>query len=245
MNLKKTDKIIAILGVVILIVAAIGVVLLMEKDKEGDGNGGDEKEGYTVEWEKTPEQSPVFEEKVMKGSPVEQSYTITAPVDGMITNVEFQISWEDDKTLFGMFGKDTISVTINEEGSESGEPITSGNDTVSFNLNSAPVDEILDEESMDDAEELIQNSYPLSESYSFDYMIHVEKSKIWNLLDKIRDNGEVVTIKISYDVYSYEILEPGEEPDIQDENNDDEPTDEEITTAEVIRNMGSGLGTFN
>lgn len=248
MNLKKSDKIVAVLGVVILIVAAVGVLFLMESEDSDDKNGGKKKtEGYTVEWTKDSDDKTV-EETVAKGSPLEDSFTVSAP-GGIVTSVNVQVSWNDQKTrLFGMLGKDQVTVTITpqdggEEKTVSGKGM--GNETLSFSVNSAPSAEALDVEGIEEAREIVETSYPISESVGFDYTINVAKGRL-SILDNLFDKSELVNMKITYDTYTYEIIEPGQElVEENDDMDDDEPTDDQDkSTAELVKHMSSGLGTF-
>jgi len=182
MNLKKSDKMIAGIAVLVLIIAAVGIVLYTEEKQDKDELTEDKE--FAVQW--------VHEvgSMTIEGSVGKTSYTepfiITAPKsDAVITNVNVHISWTDDK-MFGILrsiGADTIKTIIGLSGGESQEYQDKGmgNETFSFNVFTKPNDkDIEDVEDIAEAEIIISEEYSNMDSADFNVEVSWIGRKITN-----------------------------------------------------------------
>jgi len=141
MNLKKNDKLILIVGVVILIVAAIGIAFYTSADTDDIGlYVPPEEKTFDVTWNEVTREKSIINGIAQKT--YSESETISAPSWSVLTNVEFHLDWEDDYTL-GLLvnkGADTLTAEITEQGGESktDENTEGGNLTFLFNVNDRP-----------------------------------------------------------------------------------------------------------
>ena len=103
MNLKRNDKIILIVGVVILIIAGAGIALY---NTPSDNNGIEDKDidemYYEYTWEQKSGSEGVESPRVEDGTPFENSYKIKSPVGTVLTQIVVNVKWEDDNT-YGIF----------------------------------------------------------------------------------------------------------------------------------------------
>jgi hypothetical protein len=142
MNLKKSDKIIALVGVIILIVAAVGVILYVPSDEEVTPIEEKEKT-YTFDVSyhvfnttATPDKTQFIVKDKLIGSG-DYVGNVEIPKKNL-KKVEFKFSYTDDKRgLFGfgllgtkLFGADTITINIKDSEKNkvgSGQIVGSGN----------------------------------------------------------------------------------------------------------------------
>ena len=217
MNLKQSDKMIAIVGVVILIIAAISIVYYVSTEDEV-GEPTTEKKTFRVTWEEQNGEMTIPEANVGK-EPYTTSFTVPAESGSVLKTVKVQIVWTDDNTygLLTKHGKDTLTAEISHAGGETKthEATGEGDETLSFNVNSVSYkDEIIEAKDIDEAKREIKGKYQGMNSALFDVKVTVvtgEKFKILqpirSLLNSIRDKGETCSFFITY-TYSYpEIVE--------------------------------------
>ena len=218
MNLKKSDKMIAIIGVVILIVAAISIVYYVSTDDEVREPTTGEKV-YKVTWEEKSGKMEILDKFVGK-EVYTDSFTVDAGSGSVLTSVNVQIVWNDDN-IYGLLikkGHDTLTAKISLAGGETETHEGTGgggNETLSFNVNSVSYkDEVIEAKDIDEAKQEIKDKYQGMNSALFDVEVTVvtgEKFKILqpirSLLNSIKDKGETFSLFITY-TYSYpEIVE--------------------------------------
>ena len=226
MNLKKNDKLILIVGVVILIVAAIGIAFYTSADTDDiDLYVEPEETTFDVTWKEVTMEKPIINGVAEKE--YSESETISAPAWSVLTNVEFRLDWEDDHTsgLLITKGADTLTAEITKQGGESKTDgnTEGGNLTFSFNVNGRPSDDYVEAETSDEAEEIVKEMFPNENEASFDVAVNVqtgEKLRVrpLKLLRFLRDKGNDFDLKITYTYYVFDIEEPEE-----DNNDDDVP----------------------
>jgi len=236
MNLKKTDKIIVIVGVIILVVAAVGIVLYTSEGNKTPTKPQKEMKKYSVGWiDESGELPSDITGFASKKEPFTGQFTVEAPEPGsVITSVDVQVLWEDDVvTKFALFrkGEDTLTATIN---SSTGESKThsetgSGNETLSFSVYSKPNDEIIEDvESISEAESIILEKYDGMNTVSFDYEVKVVVGeKLLNLrpiklLKYFKDKGNDFTFKVTYTYYHPDIQEYGTSSSSSEEGSNQE-----------------------
>lgn len=220
--LKKTDKIIVLIGVIIVIVAAVGIILYTAPEKE-DVNGDEVKEmDFNVMWTKY---SGMKSEAGYAGKkePYSDSLRVSAPSGSVLTRVEVTISWEDDVWYRGILGKglDTLYADVGLGGkTESEESTGSGNMTFMFTINSIPSDMTMTSTSEYDAEEELQLMYDDKNDATFNVDVSVDTGeRIWRFLKFIRDKGNSFDIEFEYEYY-----QAGLEKIVNEDNNDNGDT---------------------
>ena len=218
MNLKKTDKIIAAIGVIILIVAVIAILLYIETDDPDNGNGDEPlSEEFEVSWK--------METKSMKVKGYTSSTPYTDPIDisvesgCVITDAEFVFAFNDETKLGKIVNKgaDTLTVKISHEDEGPDQISRTGAANVSLGtieLNSAPMNEPIDNATdIFDAEEIIKAKYINKNSATFDVKVKWEKGESLltlrprKLLNYFKDKGNNFRIYVTYTYYSPEIID--------------------------------------
>jgi hypothetical protein len=233
MNLKQSDKLIAIIGVIILVIAGVAIIFYTsaEVDTE-DVYDPNDKIDFDVNWEEKTETktikdnaNPTYEDKI----------TISTNTKSVLTFVEFNVIWEDDN-VWGLLknGKDTLKVEISSSNGKSDEDQStgSGNMSLGFSISgSDDRDNYIEAEDEEEAKELIMNKIEDFNEESFDITITVntgEKIKllqpIRSLLNKFKDKGNDFEIEYTYTYYTFDIEEP------EDEEDDDKNTGFDIST---------------
>lgn len=244
MNLKKSDKMIAGIAVLVLIVAAVGIVLYSESEDEVEPTTTTGTE-YVVEWVKG-EGSKVIEETVGKDGYTE-AFTLAGTKDcSVITSVSFHITWEDSKMKKGLFnkGEDTLNATISSDDGQTKvhEATGAGNETLTFSLNPKPKDETIDDvKDLDEAKQMISEEYGDMDSANFDIEVSWKQGeqpslRIGRLINWITDKGEDFKIEITFEYYY---------PEVHDENvelNDDNKETNKVTVTGPGVYTVTGLG---
>lgn len=222
MDLKKNDKIILVAGVVILVIAAIGVAVYTSPDtgEIKSGNTEPEYETYSYTWVRNTGETTIDDSLyVGKNSPYSDSFTITTSSGSVLTDVEVQINWEDDST-YGLLikkGEDTLTADVGQQGSE---PIHEsskggGNMTFAFNLNDIPSSDSVLAEDKSDAGSIIDGMFSGENAESFDAGVSINTGeRMVRLFKWLKDKGNAFELKAKYTYYVYEI----EEPEVPDEN---------------------------
>ena len=226
MNLKKNDKLILIVGVVILIVAAIGIAFYTSADTDDiDLYVEPEETTFDVTWKEVTMEKPIINGVAKKE--YSESETISAPTWSVLTNVEFRLDWEDDYTYGLLFtkGEDTLTAEIAKQGSEPRmiESTGSGNMTFSFNVNDRPSDDYVEAEDANKAKEIVDEWFLNENEASFDVKVNVQTGekfgfRILKSIHRLMDKGNNFDLKVTYTYYVFNIEEPEE-----DGNGDDVP----------------------
>jgi len=251
MNLKKNDKLILIVGVVILVVAAIGIAFYTSADTDDiELYVPLEEKTFDVTWTEVTMEKPIIN-GVAKKEYIE-SETISAPAWSVLTNVEFRLDWEDDHTsgLLITKGADTLTAEITKQGGESKTDgnTEGGNLTFSFSVNGRPSDSYVEAETSTEAEEIVKELFPDENDASFDVAVNVKTGEKFGirplkLFRFSRDKGNDFDLKITYTYYVFNIEEPEE-----DGNGDDDvpPTgigdDYNGACGEFYKNLCYGRG---
>jgi hypothetical protein len=210
-NLRKSDKLIAIVGVIILIIAGVGIALYVTDETDTEPISEPEEILYY----------PVFTAKsgeMTISGYAGKVYSDTISIDGVppgciLTGVDFCIKWKDDKT-FGLIikrGQDTLKADI----SYMGETLThsskaSGNETLSFSINSVPSADSFEAEDEMEAEDILYEMYSGMNEASFDIGVSVKTGEpFYRPLKFLGDKGNAFEIKVTY--YYYSIYPEAEE----------------------------------
>jgi hypothetical protein len=248
MNLNKNDKIILIAGILILIIAAVGVAVYTSPDTD-DITAGDTKpeyKNYSYNWkansgEKTIEESMYVD----KNSEYSDSFTITTPSGSILTNVDVIVNWEDDNTygLLRRKGEDVLTIEINQRGSAPKTESSEGGGYMNFTfkVNDLPTSDLVFAEDKQDAKEIIEGMFPDENFASFDITASIDTGeRLLRFLQFIRDQGNDFELKLKYTYYSCLIEEPHDE----DEEDKNTGSDSLYTSAlgEFYKNLCYGRG---
>jgi len=243
MNLKKSDKLIAIVGVVILIVAAITIVYYIEGEEPNEGpENGDELNEFIVEVsyperELLPEESHEVKDKLLGDSP--ETVEIPIEIDNL-KDAEIIVDYTDvqsGKLLKGL-RDDTLTVVVSDEdGNEVGSQsiVGSGNATITIS-GGEPLDiKCIYAENIDEADAKLQeNITETGEVETYTVQVSI---KYKGLLERLRK--DTFTIKAMGEYYEYDVKEseplPDDEPD--DELSQPEP-DYEISPYKYLSYPG-------
>lgn len=225
MTLKKSDKIIAIIGVIILIVAAVGIFLYAGVEEEPEKSEEEENMFYEIS----------YDEITMTAMPDNKEYSIKPKLLGKGTyegvveiyqpnlkSVDVSIEYTDNKVgvlwrigALKFIGQDTITVTVydsQENEIDSTRIKGSGNETIHVMDGSMISLEPIEAETIMDAETTLEERYI---DYFETYTIHISlKTGLWGKIREIlgRDSFQ---LEVTYCYYDYYIAEevPGEDSD--------------------------------
>jgi len=227
MALKKSDKLIAIFGVIILIVAAVGIYAYAGIDEDTEMPIVEEETYYEIH----------YEERSMFAMPDNQEYSIKGKIfrsgtyEGMveitqqnIKSIDVTIEYADNKVgflpipgLIKSIGADTITITIydSSENEISSERIKgSGNVTLNIKSNSDMISmDPIEAEDLMEALSILEGRYI---QFSETYTIYISlKTGLWGKIRERLLGKDVFDMQISYSYYDYhiELKEPGDDSD--------------------------------
>jgi hypothetical protein len=227
MTLKKSDKIIAIFGVIILIVAAVGIYLYA---------GVEEKEEMPI-----MEEKPVFEimydEVYSVVLPDNQDYTIKPKILGSSSNlymveinqqnlksVDVFVEYSDNKVGFlpnlgiiGRIGADTITVIVyDSQENELGRAGIKGSGNISIAVKSDASMISMEPIEAEDLQEAITKLEERYIDYNEEYTIKISlKTGLWGKIRERLLGKDSFQLDITYSFYDYYIIEtiPGDDSD--------------------------------
>jgi len=254
MNLKKNDKIILIVGVIILIIAGAGIALYTVEDTDDSDIAEDMEYLFSYTWsERTGEKvlGSVDDLYAAKKSPYEDTHSVSSPSNSVLTSVEIDLEWEDDIT-YGLLiqrGLDTLSADISRNGdSMTRDSVGSGNESFFFSINKRqPADSVL-ARSLEDAEDGIEDLISGMNTASFDVTVTVIPGEkifhIFHLLKVLRDKGNDFSLTASYTYYTFELDESGMDTndDADDDNKESGDNSFSHNVGEFYINLGYGRG---
>jgi len=232
MNLKKSDKIIAIVAVIILIVAAIGVILYVPSEDEVKPTV-EEKETYIYDVEcrvlnttATPDKTQFIVKDKLDNS---GNYVGNVEIPKKnLKSVEFKFSYTDkNRGLFGfgflgkkIFGTDTLKINIkdSEKNKVGGGQIKgSGNAKITTEENGAMHFDSIEAESEREAEQQLKENLTMYDSEMETYTIAVSLDikegfflKFFGWLREKLFGNDQFKLTITYYYYDYYLGEPEE-----------------------------------
>lgn len=218
MNLRRSDKIIAVAGIVILIIAVIAIVAYYVSIEETpEEEVLPELETFYVTWTKETGETSIdgTAEKVYN-----KPFPVMAPPGSVLTSVDFRLTWQDDYTtgilpILPRF-QDTLKAEVSLEGGEPQPHTSTGgckNESLLFSVNDIPMIDSVEAEDIYEAEEIINEMIFGQDSASFDVKVTVTiGEKIRRPLMYLRDKGNSFKFDVVYE-YCYPELEGGYEED--------------------------------
>jgi hypothetical protein len=217
MALRKSDKIIAVIGIVILIIAGIGIFVYMDtEDDNGDKNGdADKMKFYPVESKMTMNPLPDESQSrirlpILRGADFSFNHDI---MDENVKNITVTVGYTDENPgLLGRFlnlGKDTLTINVvDSEGNNVGSGTKTGSGRIEFDIvgTATEIQESIEAKSYEDANQMLEDMYePFSETYTFN--INVKGGLIGALRERILGRDSF-TLKVSYCTYKYSLEQP-------------------------------------
>jgi len=238
MKLKKNDKIILVVGIVILIAAGTGIALYTVEDTD-DTDVKEDTDMFSYTWIKKEGTIDLLSNEYASNSePYESIVSITSPSNSVLTSITMKLSWQDDRT-YGLLtekGVDTLTAEI----SRGADPktITSeggGNETLIFKIYTMPESGKVEAISTNDAMDQIDDMISGQNKASFDISVSVSTGeKIFRLLKYMRDKGNDFDLSAEYTYYYYEFDDFGQ--------NDED--DENKETGGSVEDFGHNIGEF-
>lgn len=245
MNLKRNDKIILIVGVVILIIAGAGIALYNtpSEDTFSDTNDTDEMD-YLYTWLQRSGSEFIESPMVNEDTPFEKEYTITSPSGSVLTQIIVNIDWVDDNTygLIRTKGQDTLTIEVTLDGRTLDEmSVMEDNLTFPFNINSMPIDGAVNASSPSGASSRLISQYDRMNEADINVMLSIETGEPWWRFLFNRDNGNSVDISVDYTYYMFELTQVDDGDDMKTSGNDDVVVSGHAL-GEFYVNLGYGRG---
>lgn len=229
MNLSKNDKIIAIVGVIILIIAAISIAVIISNQEDEEIEEEVKTELFYVTWTNSSGEMTV--DGVAKKT-YNEPLTVSAPSGHVVTNVDVELTWSDDNVIRGRIGsiikilkggEDTLTLEITPEDGEAQRKSSTGGGKIefSFSVNDIPSDEEIDAEDIYEAEDIVEGAYAGQETATFDVSVNVEIGEPYRRpIKRFMDKGDNFKLTITYDYY-YPFVEGSDYDDDYEDDDDD------------------------
>jgi hypothetical protein len=250
MYLKKNDKIILLVGIVIIVIAGVGIAMYNVEDTDNSNIGEDSGyDTFSYTWVNMEKNEKIYtDEFVNKGELFEDTFNIKSPDNTVLTKVEFTLSWIDDVTYRGLLSKgyDTLDLELLYGSESKGEAyVYEGNEmnkSFMFNIYNMPTDDTVKAESQSAAEEIVNKMIADEDSATFDITVSVQTGeKFYRFLKWLKDKGNDFDLTATYTYYTY---------DLQMEDNNNDNGDMKDTgdgsfnhnIGEFYRNLGYGRG---
>lgn len=215
MALKSSDKIIAIVGIIILIIA--GIAIFLYSSPQEDVQVIKKEKTFTYTWVAN-EENMTFTDYAAKKKQYQADIEIDLSEGKVLTAVNFWIRWKDDYTrgIFINKGEDKLTATLsflNEEIPHSSKK-SADEPFADFTINDIPQDEVFStvEENFDPAE-YIKQKYIGQNAATFNLSLKVvtgEKLltiRPLKLLNFLLDKGNEFNLIITYEYYDYNFEE--------------------------------------
>ena len=246
MNLKKNDKIILIVGVVILIIAGAGIALYNTPSDSSDiENMIDDDKSFEYTWSDYSGSKTLDNPMVEKDTLFSETWSIESPAGTVLTDIKVNIQLQDDNT-FGLLrtkGQDVLSATVSCDGkSMDGETTLEGNENFSYDINSKPSDGTKEGSSQSDVESLLSDEFDNMNKANVKVELSIETGEpAWRILKNRRDQGNEVEISVEYKYYRYS-LDEVEDDMKQSGSDEDDVTVSSHYLGEFYVNLGYGRG---
>lgn len=246
MTLKQSDKIIAIVGVIILIVAAFAIIIYAPEEDE-PGKPKSKTGTFEVTWVKITGDMPTISEGAYNN--YANPFTASAEPGCVITEVSIHITWQDNN-IWGLLknGKDTLTAdfTFMEE-TKTHEDTGSGNETIIFTVYSSPQETTIEAKDKNEAESKLEQLEPDKNTATFDVDITVKVGESFkflqplrSLINKLKDKGNDFDLKVTYTYYKPCIVDT----DSEEQEDNDEETSQNDNYRTTGTNYNIGLGNI-
>ncbi len=250
MNLQKNDKIILVVGVVILIAAAGAIAIYTTQSNGEDKNHTDQSDqmmtydvGWTIKTRTLDSKTyslnlPSILSFLNKGKSASDNNFFTVDQDN-IKLIEINVSFTDNKMglpLLGFLGsgalgigKDELMVTITDPDEMDYKTVIKGNgkNTIEIEGKVRPFSTSIDAESFEEAEMKLEENYSTEWSgESFELKANLKISERLRLFNRIFERffKDTFKIDVTYHYYEYSLMENLEENNNEDSNDEDSET---------------------
>jgi hypothetical protein len=234
MNLKKSDKMIAIAGVVILIIAAIGIIMYASNEPEDEVPTKTEKQyPFTVNWvikeeEELSSNSMKIKEPLLKRLSGDGSKEQTVEISSFnLKSIKFFIEYTDTimkgKILkfLSFIGPDTITMTVFDEYDnkiDSKNIIGSGNATIMYQDNQPITIGIIQAKDEADAWQKLDENLSMDnmmETYKIKVTIDQKETLLFRPLARLAELliQDTFNLKVTCEYYVYDLVPPEETPE--------------------------------
>jgi len=245
-KLKKNDKLIIIIAVAVIVVAAIGIAAYNPPDDRINNQKNTSESGiYTVDWDLGTASLTSISDFADKKTPYETTVSVGR---GNLKIVTFNLSWVDDKApLFGRFGLDTLTLkitspdgTIYEESATSAKKTKDGNIEITVTVNGIPSTEPIEADDLYEAETKLLD-YPyyndkwVNEEFAIEVTVQVGEIRP---LKKLMDKGNNFELEITYEYYNPSLIKEDTKTTGQEENSEPSDPDEPAYLGMIV-NTGS------
>jgi len=222
-KLKKNDKLIIIIAVAVVIVAAIGIAAYNpSNDDENNTDAHSGMKSYDVTWQ-TSSRKITVEDECYAGKSTPYNTEINIDHEN-IAKVTIKISWDDDSKYFGILsrGEDLLTAEVTYNGiTETWDSMGNGSYEFYYIINSMPYDTTIEAENGMQAEEMLEEDYT-DDSLMFTIDVSVQTGeKIFRPLKFLRDKGNSFELDISYEYYEAFLTEGYMDETGEDNNNED------------------------
>lgn len=252
MNLKKSDKLIAVAAVVVLVIAAIGIIFYTETEDSTDEIDSDKKTDcllYDVVYDiKEASAKPDNENYVVKDKLLGADTTYSGNVNitgDHLKQITFKVTYSDRYTglLLKSAGADTLTVSVEGDGISGESQMIKGQGNVTFTSSQRSAlsfDQIEAKSEMDAEERLDENLSYETMDYSYALTASLKQGETflfkpvkW-LLEKL--GSDSFEVEITYEYYDYDV-----EPVVveMDEDGDDDEDIEETNIIETYSHLST------
>jgi len=228
MNLKKSDKMIAGIAVVVLIIAAIGIIYYSESEDEVPDNGDDKdkmilfnviddvKDGCVV-----PEDTNYKVKDKLLNLGGDGGYHGEVDIAQQnLKSVQFKFDYTDTKSgkILKSLGRDTLTVKISDSNGEviDKQTITgSGNKTIEVNSITPMISLAqIEAETEAEAEERLEERYsdfPMNTTFKIDVTLKIGEIRLLKRIVEKLFGNDAFELEITYDYYHYGVEEVEED----------------------------------
>ncbi len=249
-TLKKNDKLIIIIAVAVIIIAAIGITAYEPLERNDKGLPKSAMSMFAVTWEEKTGYLSTISERAHKKTPYESNISID---QDNLKSITFNISWKDDRTfLLGILGRDTLKIEITtpdgdvyEESLQSDGKAINNIEIIINGINTMPITEPIEAKDLDDAEQKLKQNHTKDKWKYEEFGIKVTVT-VGEILGNLRrrDKGNSFNLEIMYTYYDgsvtqEEIKETGSDGG---NNSADNSEDEEYTPPYLSMILRTGSG---
>jgi hypothetical protein len=206
-TLKKNDKLIIIIAVAVIIIAAIGIAAYEPLEQNDVESSKSTMNMFTISWEEKTAYLSTISEYAHKRTPYEGNISID---QDSLKSINFNISWKDDRTFFlGRFGRDTLKIEITApDGIVYEELLQSDGNAINHieiiidEINTKPISETIESKNLDEAEQKLKqnNTKDRWKNEEIGIKITVTVGEILGNL-RPRDRGNSFDLEIMYNYY--------------------------------------------
>jgi len=228
-TLKKNDKLIIIIAVAVIVVAAIGIIAYESpEDTGGNTSGAGGEKTYDVIWQ-THTKTVAVDDECFAGKNAPFNSEIKIGHENIL-KVTVEISWTDDYT-YGILrtkGEDTLTAEITYKGTtDTWESVGNGTTEFVYNINSLPFDTTIEAANEIEASDKIKEYHYTDDSLTLTIDVSVATGeKLRRPLKYFRDKGNDFELTITYEYYDAYLTEGDYKGTGQSDNNDPEDPDE-------------------